>query len=75
MLAVSFLGSVSRVQVELPTGELVGVQTDVEEAGQLAPGTVVAVTFAPSPVFAVPDAGDAASWPPRPCAVAPAEAS
>ena len=59
VLAVSFLGSVSRVQVELPTGELVGVQTDVEEAGQLAPGTVVAVTFAPSPVFAVPDAGDA----------------
>ncbi len=60
VLAASFLGSVSRVQVELPTGELVGVQTDVEEAGQLAPGTVVTVTFAPSPVFAVPDAPVAA---------------
>jgi putative spermidine/putrescine transport system ATP-binding protein len=55
VLAVSFLGSVSRVQVELPTGELVGVQTDVEEAGRLTPGTVVTVTFAPSPVFAVAD--------------------
>jgi putative spermidine/putrescine transport system ATP-binding protein len=61
VLAVSFLGSVSRVQVELPTGELVGVQTDVEEAGGLTPGTVVAVTFAPSPVFAVPAAPDAAA--------------
>jgi putative spermidine/putrescine transport system ATP-binding protein len=68
VLAVSFLGSVSRVQVELPTGELIGVQTDVEETGRLTPGTAVAVTISSAPVFAVPDV-------PTSVAAAPAEAS
>jgi putative spermidine/putrescine transport system ATP-binding protein len=71
VLAVSFLGSVCRVQVELPTGELVGVQMAVEDAGPLTPGTAVAVTISLAPVFAVPEAPAAAA----PAAAAPSPAA
>jgi putative spermidine/putrescine transport system ATP-binding protein len=55
VLAVSFLGSVCRVQVELPSGELVGAQTSATDASQLAPGTAVRVGVATAPVFALAD--------------------
>jgi putative spermidine/putrescine transport system ATP-binding protein len=61
VLAVSFLGSVSRVQVALRSGELVGVQTDAEEAAGLSPGTTVRLTFRPIPVFAIAAANAAAA--------------
>ena len=65
VVAVSFLGSVCRVQVELPTGELVGIQLAVEEVARLTPGTPVAVTIASSPVFAVPDTPDSTAASPE----------
>jgi putative spermidine/putrescine transport system ATP-binding protein len=55
VLAVSYLGSLSRVQVQLPTGELVGVQMAASDVESLAPGTAVRVSVLPSPVFAVAD--------------------
>jgi putative spermidine/putrescine transport system ATP-binding protein len=55
VLAVSFLGSVCRVQVELPSGELVGVQTSATDASQLTPGTAVRVEVDTAPVFALAD--------------------
>jgi putative spermidine/putrescine transport system ATP-binding protein len=53
--AVSFLGSVSRVQVGLPNGDLVVAQMAAADAVGLAPGTAVRVSVLPSPVFAAAD--------------------
>ena len=55
VLAVSFLGSVCRVQVELPGRELVGAQTSAEAAMQLSPGTAVRVGVQAAAIFAVKD--------------------
>jgi len=60
VLAVSFLGSVCRVQVQLADGQLVGAQLAASEATGLAPGTSVDVGILPAPVFAVPTDGIAA---------------
>ncbi|MEO8228365.1 MAG: ABC transporter ATP-binding protein [Chloroflexota bacterium] len=53
VLAVSFLGSLGRVQVELPDGDVVVAQMAASEMAGLAPGVPVRVTVAASPVFAV----------------------
>jgi putative spermidine/putrescine transport system ATP-binding protein len=53
--AVSFLGSVCRVQATLPSGELVVAQMAASESGDLVPGTAVRVTFRQVPVFAIAD--------------------
>jgi putative spermidine/putrescine transport system ATP-binding protein len=53
--AVSFLGSVSRVQVGLPNGDLVIAQMAAADAVGLAAGTAVRVSVLPSPVFAAAD--------------------
>jgi putative spermidine/putrescine transport system ATP-binding protein len=55
VIAVSFLGSVCRVQVGLPSGEIVVAQTTPGEAEGLAVGTAVRVSLQPAPVFAVED--------------------
>jgi putative spermidine/putrescine transport system ATP-binding protein len=52
VLAVSFLGSLGRVQVGLPDGSLVVAQVPATDVVQLAPGTAVRVTVLPAPVFA-----------------------
>ncbi len=54
VLAVSFLGSLGRVQVQLPDGTLVVAQVPATDVLELAPGTAVRVTVVPAPVFAVP---------------------
>jgi putative spermidine/putrescine transport system ATP-binding protein len=61
VVAVSFLGSVCRVQVELQSGEVLGAQTSASDAAGLAPGTAVRVSIAPSPVFAIADGGASGS--------------
>jgi putative spermidine/putrescine transport system ATP-binding protein len=53
VVAVSFLGSLGRVQVGLPSGELVVAQVSAAEVAGLDPGTAVRVTIAPTPVFAI----------------------
>ena len=53
VLAVSFLGSLGRVQVQLPDGDLVVAQVPATDVAGLAPGTAVQVTVLPAPVFAV----------------------
>ncbi len=53
VLAVSFLGSLGRVQVQLPDGDLVVAQVSANDVAELVPGTAVRVTVAPAPVFAV----------------------
>jgi len=53
VLAVSFLGSLGRVQVQLPDGDLVVAQVPATDVAGLAPGTAVRVTVVPAPVFAV----------------------
>ena len=53
VVAVSFLGSLSRAQVQLPSGELVVAQMAAADVADLAPGTAVRVTVLPAPVFAV----------------------
>jgi putative spermidine/putrescine transport system ATP-binding protein len=53
VVAVSFLGSLCRVQVALPGGELIVAQTSAADAADLAPGVAVQVAVRPSPVFAV----------------------
>jgi putative spermidine/putrescine transport system ATP-binding protein len=53
VVAVCFLGSLSRVQVALPGDELIVAQMSAVEAVDLAPGTAVRVVVRPSPVFAV----------------------
>jgi putative spermidine/putrescine transport system ATP-binding protein len=55
VVAVSFLGSVSRTQVALPSGEIVAAQMSAQEAAELTPGAAVRVTVLPSPVFAIRD--------------------
>ncbi len=54
VVAISFLGSLCRVQVALPNGELVVAQTSAAEGTALSPGTAVQVHISPSPVFATP---------------------
>ena len=54
VLAVSFLGSLARAQVELGDGELISAQMSAAESAGLAPGTAVRVSVLPAPVFAVP---------------------
>lgn len=54
VLAVSFLGSLGRVQVQLPDGTLVIAQVEATDVIGLAPGTSVRVSVVPAPVFAVP---------------------
>jgi putative spermidine/putrescine transport system ATP-binding protein len=51
--AVSFLGSLCRAQVTLPSGELIVAQMAASEAAELSPGDTVRVDVRPSPVFAV----------------------
>ena len=52
VLAVSFLGSLCRVQVAALDGTLVVAQTSAQEASGLRPGTSVMVTFLDMPAFA-----------------------
>jgi len=52
VLAVSFLGSLGRVQVGLPDGDLVVAQVPATDVVELTPGTAVRVTVVPAPVFA-----------------------
>ena len=53
VLAVSFLGSLCRVQVALPSGEIVFAQMSAADSTELGVGTEVQVTVRPAPVFAV----------------------
>ena len=53
VVAVSFLGSVCRVQVMLPTDELIVAQMAAAEFVQLQPGAAVRLDIRPSPVFAI----------------------
>jgi putative spermidine/putrescine transport system ATP-binding protein len=53
VLAVSFLGSLGRVQVGLPDDTLVVAQVPATDVERLAPGTAVRVAVVPVPVFAV----------------------
>jgi putative spermidine/putrescine transport system ATP-binding protein len=50
----SFLGSVSRITCDLRTGTQVTAQTTSAQAADLAPGTRVRVSVAPTPVLVVP---------------------
>jgi putative spermidine/putrescine transport system ATP-binding protein len=59
VLAVSFLGSLCRVQVQLPTDELVAAQMAASDVAGLIPGAAVRVSVLPSPVFAVAESGAA----------------
>ena len=54
VVAVSFLGSVARAQVELGGGELIVAQMSAAESAGLAAGSAVRVRILPAPVFAVP---------------------
>ena len=53
VLAVSFLGSLGRVQVQLPDGDLVVAQVPATDVSGFAPGTSVRVSVVPAPIFAV----------------------
>ena len=53
VLAVSFLGSLSQVQIGLADGSLLAAQASVSEATGLTPGDAIRVSVAPAPVFAV----------------------
>jgi putative spermidine/putrescine transport system ATP-binding protein len=55
VVAVSFLGSLCRVQVELPGGDLIGAQTSAADATHLSPGTAVRVGVGGTAIFAVAD--------------------
>ncbi len=52
VLAVSFLGSLGRVQVGLPDGAIAVAQVPATDVPNLSPGTAVRVTVIPAPVFA-----------------------
>jgi putative spermidine/putrescine transport system ATP-binding protein len=54
VVAVSFLGSLCRAQVQLADGELIAAQLSAAEGAGLTVGGPVRVSFLPSPVFAVP---------------------
>lgn len=53
IVAVSFLGSLCRAQVALPSGEIAVCQMSAADAASLTPGTAVRVGVVPTPVFAV----------------------
>jgi putative spermidine/putrescine transport system ATP-binding protein len=53
VLAVSFLGSLSRAQVQLASGEIVVAQMAAADVADLSTGTAVRVSVLPAPVFAV----------------------
>jgi putative spermidine/putrescine transport system ATP-binding protein len=53
VVAVSFLGSVCRAQVALPSQELIVAQLSANEATGLVQGSAVRVDLLPSPVFAI----------------------
>ena len=55
VLAVSFLGSLCRIQLALRNGELAVAQMAAADSVGLAPGTSVRVSIVPAPVFAVDD--------------------
>jgi putative spermidine/putrescine transport system ATP-binding protein len=55
VLAVSFLGSVCRAQVQLANGDLIVAQMAAAETAGLAPGSAVRVGVLPAPIFAVAD--------------------
>jgi putative spermidine/putrescine transport system ATP-binding protein len=55
VVAVSFLGSLCRAQVMLPSEELIVAQMAASEASVLTPGTAVRVEIRPAPVFTVPE--------------------
>jgi putative spermidine/putrescine transport system ATP-binding protein len=52
VLAVSFLGSLGRVQIGLPDGAIAVAQVPATDVEHLVPGTAVRVTVIPAPVFA-----------------------
>jgi putative spermidine/putrescine transport system ATP-binding protein len=52
VLAVSFLGSLGRVQVGLADGAIAVAQVPATDVPSLSPGTAVRVTVIPAPVFA-----------------------
>jgi putative spermidine/putrescine transport system ATP-binding protein len=54
VLALSFLGALCRVQVQLAGGGLVLAQVSAAAATTLTPGTAVRVEVSPAPAFAVP---------------------
>jgi len=54
VLAVSFLGSLGRVQVGLADDTLIVAQIPAADVVHLTPGTGVRVSVVPSPVFATP---------------------
>jgi len=54
VVAAAFLGSSSRVTVEMPGGESIVAQVPSSAVSELAPGTAVQVTFARTPVAATP---------------------
>ena len=51
--AISFLGSLCRVQAAMPSGEILVAQMAASDFVALQPGTEVRVSFLPVPVFAV----------------------
>ena len=53
--AISFLGSMCRVQAAMPTGEILIAQMAASDFVSLQPGTEVRVSFLDVPVFAVAD--------------------
>ena len=53
VLAVSFLGSLGRVQVQLPDGDLVVAQVEAADVSGFTAGTAVRVSVVPAPIFAV----------------------
>ena len=55
VLAVSFLGSVCRIQARLASGELIVGQMAASEFAGLPPGTAVRVSVLPVAVFAIAD--------------------
>jgi putative spermidine/putrescine transport system ATP-binding protein len=54
VLAGSFLGALARVQVQLPSGDVLLAQVDAAEMPALTPGTPVRLTVAATPAFATP---------------------
>jgi putative spermidine/putrescine transport system ATP-binding protein len=54
VLAVSFLGALCRIQVELPDRSVIVAQVSAAEASQFGPGTPVRVGVLSVPVFATP---------------------
>ena len=55
VVTAGFLGSLCRVNVDLPSGQTVVAQMPSSEAASLGPGSSVSVTIKPQPVFAKGD--------------------